>query len=37
MGSGWGGQNVDFWVTRDEEDGFDSEARGKFNKSSSCS
>ena len=27
-GSGWGGRNVDFWVTRDEEDRFDSEACG---------
>jgi len=27
-GSGWGGRNVDFWVTRDEEDRFDSNAYG---------
>ena len=26
-GSGWGGRNVDFWVTEDEEDRFDSNAR----------
>jgi hypothetical protein len=27
-GSGWGGRNVDFWVTEDEEDRFDSNANG---------